>query len=140
MSKNLFFLSILMLWASSGFGQGTLSFADVIMVDATPQTVPTGKIWKVESAMGPHTEGTSYTNVATPVFPSAHNIIINSQTIGVGTMDSSLGFTSSSSGSRVTHMARSTVTTFPIWLPEGSTLAAGSNVTYVSVIEFDVIP
>jgi hypothetical protein len=28
---------------------------------------------------------------------------------------------------------------FPFWLPAGATLAASSNVTYLSVIEFNIV-
>ena len=124
----------------AGFGQATLTFNSVKIIEATPMTVQPGKVWKVESVIGPHTEGTSFNGTVAPGFPAAHNITINGQTIGLGVMESSLAFISGSTGSRVTHMARSTVTTLPIWLPEGYSLAAGSNVNFISVIEFDIVP
>lgn len=118
--------------------QNNLAFNQIIIVGATPVTVPVGKVWKIESVMGPHTIVTSINNsdFNSLPFPGAHNILINSQTIGLGHLDLDMEWTSSNT--RTTHMGRATVTTLPIWLPENYTLAAGSNVTFISVIEFDV--
>ena len=88
----------------------TLQFSQVLLVSTT-QTVPANKVWKVEGVM--------------PVFngTAINQISINSTNIVV----SAVGYTLSGNA-------------FPLWLPAGTTLAAGSNVFRVSVIEFTVVP
>ena len=88
----------------------TLQFSQVLLVSTT-QTVPANKVWKVEGVM--------------PVYNgnAINQISINSTSIVVSTF----GYTLSGNA-------------FPLWLPAGTTLAAGSNVFQVSVIEFTVVP
>ena len=47
--KTLFFL-ILLLLSSIAYSQGNLQFNQVKLIGDSPQTVPTGKVWKIESA------------------------------------------------------------------------------------------
>ena len=89
----------------------TLQFSQVLLVSTT-QTVPANKVWKVESVM-PINQTSIY-----------HQIVVNSNTIIVGT----------------TNYSGSWFNAFPMWLPAGTTLAAGSTVFRVSVIEFTVVP
>ncbi|MBM3171360.1 MAG: hypothetical protein FJZ75_07110 [Bacteroidetes bacterium] len=89
----------------------TLQFSQVLLVSTT-QTVPANKVWKVESVM-PINQQSIY-----------HQIVVNSTTIIVGT----------------TNYTGSWFNAFPMWLPAGTTLAAGSTVFRVSVIEFTVVP
>jgi len=90
----------------------TLQFSQVLLVSTT-QTVPANKVWKVESPL-PSWGGGATTNTIT----------IDGNLVVV-----TIGGSSSVSG-----------ISFPIWLPAGTSLAAGQNIPRISVIEFTVVP
>lgn len=89
----------------------TLQFSQVLLVSST-QTVPANKVWKVESVM-PINQTSIY-----------HQIVVNSTTIIVGT----------------TNYSGSWFHAFPMWLPAGTTLATGTTVFRISVVEFTIVP
>lgn len=108
------------------FGQGNLEFNQVKLIAAS-ETVPTNKVWKIESVLYlPHnfTSGTSTVN---------NEIILNGTNIIVRTLKIS---------SIINQGAYSLVweQTFPIWLPAGSTVASSTGVFGISVIEYNLIP
>jgi hypothetical protein len=138
-----YFLSLLLILiiseAASAQGK-TLAFNQVLLITTSQQTVPAGRVWKIESCMGLPTtsSGQSYMSLS---FPSRHNIVINGTNIGVASETSVAAGGSTYSGGdyyKVWAMNEN-CTTMPIWLPAGTTLAAGTNVSYISVIEFEVI-
>jgi len=96
----------------------TLQFSQVLMVN-TVQTVPANKVWKVESLV----LSQNFTNYSISSYYSAYLLINNSSC--------TVGFSSYQAGIS---------TTLPLWLPAGTSLAAGQNVSSVSVIEFTVVP
>jgi len=109
----------------------TLQFSQVLLVSSNTQTVPAGKVWKVENilassslvASGNQTVNFSISVDNSQVFVAGANSQVNVYNQGVQSM-------SSTSNQLVQ----------PIWLPAGSTLSAGQNVFRVSVIEFTVVP
>jgi|694.fasta_scaffold69723_1 hypothetical protein len=109
----------------------TLQFSQILLVSSNTQTVPAGKVWKVENilassslvASGNQTVNFSISVDNSQVFVAGANSQVNVYNQGVQSM-------SSTSNQLVQ----------PIWLPAGSTLAAGQNVFRVSVIEFNVLP
>ena len=118
---------ILLFYSISSFAQGNLEFNQVKLVGTTNETVPAGKIWKIESALSSSslnisTGTTSTQNVTT-------NIVINGTNVVV---KSSWGSSYASSALETTDL--------PIWLPAGTTLQAGNNVFRISVIEFNIVP
>jgi hypothetical protein len=120
-------LCILLFYSISSFAQGNLEFNQVKLVGSTTETVPAGKIWKIESALSSSslsisTGTTSTQNVTT-------NIVINGTNVVV---KSSWGSSYASSALETTDL--------PIWLPAGTTLQAGNNVFRISVIEFNIVP
>lgn len=136
--KNLLLLIITCALSSSLFGQGNLQFNQVKLV-STLETVPTGKAWKVESATygGGLVFCVAGTNVAS-YCGSQNNInlmavigvmsyTINGQPNYISTLYSSAGFSTN-------------LSPFPIWLPAGTTLSVGTNMRYLSIIEFNIIP
>jgi hypothetical protein len=138
----------LILALSAGLtAQSTLEFNQVKLI-TTEQTVPDGYVWKVESVLGNAT--TVATNVnsssSTPDLPATHAIVINSNTVAIAaqlamsTNYNTGGGNSASSLVRTITYSKETCTTLPIWLPAGATLASGSNVSGISVIEFAVNP
>ena len=118
--KKLLFILLTTFLSSGIYAQGNnLQFSQAILVESTSQTVPSGKVWKVVSVQrGDHD------NYTTKIEINGADIYV-----GGGYQD---GVTQHQ---RVTKFSE----TFPIWLPSGSTIKAGSGVQFVSVVEFNLI-
>ena len=126
------FNALLLTFSSVGFlnlhGQ-TLSYSQTVLISNAVQTVPANKVWKIESFLPTTTKVTS-------TFPTAFNMVVNGNAYPVG--HSAFG---NVSGNNAEAWSSSMVnTSFPFWLPAGSTLAAGTGIGLISVIEFSVIP
>jgi hypothetical protein len=120
----------------------TLSFSRVLTVDATPQTVPAGKVWKVENMVVPSGMFSSTsTNTSTPSPSNTYTFFLNGVENSATTLggDIQAGYNSSTSSSTRIIMVPDRHM-FPLWLPATSTLATGSGVSLFSVIEFTVNP
>ena len=125
--KNLLLLIIICALSTSLFGQGNLQFNQVKLV-STIETVPTGKVWKVESSIfsgGAPFSITSYSVGSMSYF-------INGNTCFVAQSGASPN--TSNNNSPVKDNA------FPFWIPAGTTLASGTNMRYLSVLEFNIVP
>lgn len=111
---------VLMACALGGMAWGqTLQFSQVLLIGSNTQTVPAGKVWKVETVLP---EGQGITSLSrTPLF-----IAVNANSVGMG------GF--------INYGSTLDIHSQPVWLPAGTTIAAGQNVFRVSVIEFTVLP
>lgn len=112
----------------------SLSFSQVKLV-STIQTVPQNKVWKVENilpSVRPTT--TNFSGQSAVDF----TLLINGLTVYYLSTESrgnlqgngTTGITAVSAG----------IGDSPIWLPAGTTLAAGNNLHGISVIEFNVVP
>jgi len=107
--------------------QDNLQFSQVKLV-STFETVPTGKVWKVESALVTNAlPSTTPFNVLNSV--QSAKINVNGQGVFVATRATNGQYHSYGDNTRL-----------PIWLPAGATLSAGNNVSEISVIEFNVSP
>lgn len=133
--KKLYFILFILI-NQLAFAQGNLQFNQVKLVTAL-ETVPVGKVWKVESVIYNIAEGSTtyqtgnYGNCNTNDYNSAAIIVAGTPTkVGQGT--SPLGY---SSGSYV-----HSYTILPIWLPAGTTLSGGICLNKISVIEFNITP
>ena len=110
------------------FAQGNLQFNQVKLV-TVQETIPVGKVWKVTGILP--SSGFRYTSSSsTP--PYEYGLLVNGiqRIIGHGSYVNgyySSGFTAQSFGG-------------DLWLPGGTTLAAGSNVGEISIIEFNIVP
>ena len=112
MSKRIIIsLSICLAFVLSSNAQSQLTFNQVLLVPLTSQgdTVPQGKVWKVESAA---TLGQSY------VYFYIDDMI--STVLWNGTNPESFN------------------TLFPMWLPAGTIVKEGSYVNALSIIEFNI--
>ena len=112
-------------WANAGLAQ-SLQFSRVVLV-TNLQTVPAGKIWKVESAMltgnlGINTGTTSYQTQSAIIRVDGQNINLL-HTFG------------NSYGVQFQELSR-----LPMWLPSGTTLEPSTNIGKISIIEFTVVP
>lgn len=133
--------------------QGTLQFNQVKLVTSS-ETVPVGKVWKLESVMSPEqrypTSGTTFPSFSRSILVNGNTVTIREEFVnGVA-----LGFngccgggfwmsnTGQSTNSNPTHLVRvaSDNTKLPLWLPAGTTVAPVAPVNGMSVIEFNVIP
>ncbi len=93
--------------------QGNLQFNQALLFSGTTvNTVPAGKVWKVESS------GQSYNSSGSLVYSS---LVINGQN----------WFAQGAGGS---------LPSGSIWLPAGATIAGWANNTQYNIIEFNVIP
>lgn len=106
--------------------QGNLQFSQVKLI-GLQETVPAGKVWKVESVLN---NATLQINTSTTAEQNkSTQIVINGTGVLMATTWGNSYATSSVESTQL-----------PIWLPEGTNLAAGTNVFRVSVIEFNVVP
>lgn len=150
--KNVF-IALFIAGSASSWAQGNLQFSQVKLVGST-ETVPAGKVWKVSnilpsdrltSAAGGGTTGQTLT--------TTHVIVVNGNNVVVASSDSRYsvdaititerGGSTAGSGTRPVSAATATsesILNGAIWLPEETTLAAGSGVYRVSVLEFTIVP
>ncbi len=151
MKIMLFIVSVISF--SSLNGQGNLQFNQVKLVSAL-ETVPAGKVWKVESALTGEerypTSGTTLPSNSRFIQVNGNSICIHEEhvaTTGVGFNGCcGGGFWMNNVGMAVNSTTPVLVqvsgqpTKLPLWLPSGTTLAAGSKVSSISVVEFNVLP
>ena len=117
--------------------QASLEFNQVKLI-TTVETVPLGKVWKVESATYggglvfcvAGINGTTYcggNNIQNVSVLGVMTYTINGQPNYISALNYSSGFSPN-------------LSPFPIWLPAGTTLSVGTNMRYLSIIEFNVVP
>jgi len=132
-----FFHVFVFIVVSGGFlAQGNLQFNQVKLV-TNQETVPVGKVWKVESVIYniPSGSNTYQTGNYGDCSASDYNksaIVVDGYPTKVGQGTTPLGYSSGT----YTH----TYTILPLWLPAGATLSGGTCLNKVSVIEFNIIP
>jgi len=148
MKKSILTLVFLSLLGLMSYGQGNLQFNQVKLV-STQETVPSGHVWKVVGVAGQRVIehdilASTGTTAPTSINPARTIIIINGTNIDVGLSNPSTGAGAGTGGATAVRSWSSlyvnTPTTFPLWLPAGTTLAASTNINFISVIEFVVNP
>jgi hypothetical protein len=117
-NKYLITLIIGILFFNVSKAQANLQFNQVKLV-TTVDTVPAKKVWKVESVLYSNANKSSY-------------ITMNGTGLLVRLID--LVPWASMATDMIWEMK------YPFWLPAGSTLAISTNVVYISVIEYDIVP
>ena len=122
MKKIFLVLTVIAVSTFFATAQNSMEFSRVLLVE-TLDSVPQGKIWKVSNIM--QTASSAGTRIITV---NGNNIIV------------SYGASSStqSSGRIAGHSYNYNALQGAYWLPEGTTLQAGTNVQYISVIEFNI--
>ena len=136
--RKIIYLSIL-LFTNLALSQGNLQFNQVKLV-SSQETVPAGKVWKVENATynggapfcissGTNTNCGNSNNLSYIAYVGIMSYNINSQVNYIINT-----FTNNGGAS-----AGNTGPPFPFWLPASSTLAAGTNMRYLSVLEFNIV-
>ncbi|MCC6599262.1 MAG: hypothetical protein IT223_01145 [Crocinitomicaceae bacterium] len=134
--------------------QGTLQFNRVLKVTDTPTTVDVGKVWKVTSIYGYENACIMYSNSQSSTW-SWKKILRTSYYVDGVEVISSLKdqiikrFCNSSTCSVcddgwTTAVFDASVPAnpniLPMWLEAGTTLASGGSNTFLSVIEFNIVP
>lgn len=113
--------------------QGNLQFNQVKLVSSV-ETVPAGKVWKIENILpGVRPTTTSWGNSTLDFIININNqtvYYLSSESKGSLFGNGQTGISSISVG----------IGNAPIWLPAGSTLSAGTNVLSVNVLEFNLVP
>jgi hypothetical protein len=127
------FASVISLLFFSGYGQYNLQLNQVVLVSNTIQTVPAGKVWKVESYMQAGIAAPDMIEIGTACAYSDrhHPMIVNGQTYYL--INGSPGH-----GSSGTFLAVGNL--LPLWLPAGATLRTACTKDVLSVIEFNLVP
>lgn len=126
--KNLFILMVIVGFSLLTQAQGNLQFNQVKLV-TTVETVPAGKVWKI----------VNLTYVDIPNALNTTNIINYTASIlvnGGNRQMRTIRGKDKGSSSPTEYWEQS----FPLWLPEGTTLASSAGVFEISVIEFNIIP
>lgn len=118
------------------WSQGNLQFNQVKLVTAQ-ETVPVGKVWKVESVIYAIPDDQSGAQSSAGASCGVANFRSTSIEVdGVTTKVGSGTNTASYSNLAYTH----SYTILPLWLPAGATLSGGPCLNKVSIIEFNVVP
>lgn len=115
------------------YGQYNLQLNQVLLVNNTVQTVPAGKVWKIESYMQAGvTINDMSESSATCNFPGRHHaFLVNNQLYYL--INGSPGH-----GSSGTFMAVGN--SLPMWIPAGTTLKTSCASDVLSVLEFNLVP
>ena len=113
------------------FAQGNLQFNQVLTISSTDQTVPAGKVWKIESYQQQNVAiSTTGPTVSCGDLSRPRPYYID----GVYYHDiKSSGWGSAS----VLYIAQNT---FPIWLKAGQTCRTTCVGDFLSVLEFNIVP
>jgi hypothetical protein len=132
--KHLFTILLVAVSATS-FAQGNLQFNEIVTVRDVLETVPVGKVWKVESyqqSMVSHTPG----------FIDNCNDLQKLRPFYIdGNMYHDIGSIAQiQSVSNVGAVWLVAENKFPIWLKEGQTAKTTCSVDFLSIIEFNVVP
>jgi hypothetical protein len=115
--------------------QGNLQFNQVKLV-TTLETVPAGKVWKVESVI--YNIAPTATGYQTGA-GSCNSTSYESTAIEVAGVPTKVGQgTQPASYSSLIYTHSYTI--LPLWLPTGTSLSGGTCLNKVSVIEFNIIP
>ena len=139
--KRTFLFSLFVFMHLALFSQGNLQFSQIKLV-STLETVPGGKVWKVESAVfmggAPFCLGTGPNascaggSLSGAGFVGDMAFQVNGQT---NYLYSNIG-----SPTNAASYGSHGYSPFPLWLPASTTLAAGTNMRYLSVLEFTIVP
>jgi hypothetical protein len=136
--KNFFLIIVLSSLTLIGKAQGNLQFNKAKLVN-TIDTVPSGKVWKIESIIYSSSIVDALCNTSTNNSCNSNsksdNITINGNSVIVrqsSTVTGSYNFGYSTSLLWEQKL--------PIWLNQGNTISSSNGVLYVNVLEFNITP
>lgn len=120
--KKIIFITLLFCGLAFTGQSQTLEFSQVLLVSSL-DTVPQGKVWKVTNIL-PTLDG----NGTCKISVNGNDIVVAFAKDGTQYVGNS---------NTVPHDYSYNGLQGSYWLPEGTTLQAGTNVQYISVIEFN---
>lgn len=167
--KNFCFVFSFLMFAMGAWAQGSLQFNQVLLVDSALSTVPANKVWKITAISGSEyrlnecvdisansshelksgrcgyasNSGSFLGNYSISLFLVNGNRVINSiEGLPTSvTLYCNSNCTNSCSTKDFSCANRDTnPNILPMWLPSGTTLRSGGPNTWLSVLEFNVIP
>ena len=113
----------------------------LLELNTSGSTVPNGKIWKVTSAVS---NAPTFSGISNNEFVGLHQelesyFLVNDAKSELHQLSWWYDYTIYGNN----HIADfsstfSSTTAFPMWLPEGTVLKSGQNVTHLSIIEFNI--
>ena len=117
-----------------------LQFGKSKLIDSKTDTVPAGKVWKVESFMFSKAitdcpTNTIPVNITDSIVLNGHKMPVRAQRF-VGTIVSYYVNATAASSPEFIIWEQKT----PMWLPAKTTLSAGRGVLYINVLEFNETP
>lgn len=120
----------------SNLSAQNLQYGKAKLIDSKTDTVPSGRSWKLEGFVFNHTIANcpsthSTVNVDDSIVLNGHKMAVRSQRFYGATWNS---------GGAVSPQYFLWKQDIPMWLPAGSTLAAGRGVKFINVIEFKEVP
>ena len=124
-------LSTFLLLSNLACAQGNLQFNQVIRVVEVLQTVPTGKVWKVESYLENELINSNSSSSSCTSSTIHRPLIINN---GFYYFVGDVAWGSTNSLQMMNHNK------FPIWLKTGDQIRTTCSSDFASVIEFNIVP
>lgn len=129
----------LLVWLFRADAQN-LQFGKSKLIDTKTDTVPAGKVWKVESFMYSKSisdcpTNTIPVNITDSITVNGHKMAVRAQRF-VGTIVNYYVNATAASSPEFIIWEQKT----PMWLPAGTTIAAGRGVLYINVLEFKETP
>ena len=127
----------------------TLQYSRTLLITNAGGTVPSAAnnngvdcVWKVVSVLpNANTQQNETSSTGSIMAMGSFTISVNSNTVYLSRVDAAFGYNGYpgvGNGDAQYNFANVNGQLLPMWLPAGTTLAAGSNIQYVSVIEFIV--
>ena len=124
-------LSTFLLLSNLACAQGNLQFNQVIRVVEVLQTVPAGKVWKVESYLESELINSNSSSSSCTSSTIHRPLIINN---GFYYFVGDVAWGSTNSLQMMNHNK------FPIWLKSGDQIRTTCSSDFASVIEFNIVP
>ena len=128
---KIIFLAFFSFLGSVLHAQGNLQFNQVIRVVEVLQTVPTGKVWKVESYLENELINSNSSSSSCTSSTIHRPLIINN---GFYYFIGDVAWGSTNSLQMMNHNK------FPIWLKSGDQIRTTCSSDFASVIEFNIVP
>jgi hypothetical protein len=171
--KNFLSIFVMLLFKSTLFAQGSLQYNQALIISDQLQTVPAGKVWKIQNIYGSEFRinecvDLSQTSTHEAATIRCSNVGSTSATVtyeisafqinGVNVLNYLSGLRSGSghycrfSGTTCGGSCSNSLNdascanrnsdpnTFPMWVPAGTTVRSNGPNTYLTVIEFNILP
>ena len=129
--KIYFYFFAIFLLPLTAHSQGNLQFNQIVIVSSVNQTVPAGKVWKLESYQQEQVS-MAYMSPAPSCVPLDRQrpyYIDNIYYYNIGDL--------ASGGSYIYNVPKNN---FPIWLKASQTVRTSCSGDFISIIEFNIIP